>query len=494
MKKLLCAIFALALLISALSGCNVATNNESDASVQATDAINTKEELTSEGTEAPKAERFAINGIEISEFTIVYSATALDYTERAAIYIRDQIELLTGITLEVLTDEAQATALEHEIVVGETNRAISASLDAETEGLSFALMADDNHVAMEGDYFVIAAAAFYFIDTYIDDEPFAAEIAKEISVCEPIVREAKNFIFLIGDGMGVNQTRLFESLSADDIGAYSDGEGAFYGYMLPYIGSSRTNSLSGTTDSAAGGTALSTGFKTLNGHVGKDQDLNDVKSLTEFAIELGKSTAVITTETKTGATPAAFSAHAKDRDDTADILACQQMLMTEHGTHILGGYGNQYSERIINKVVEKDLENTLNALSADEDGFFMMYEEAYIDKHSHSGELENTFRATLRFNQIIGRIMEFAFYNPNTFVIMTADHETGGLTLGEDGKFFYTTGEHTSADVPVFAYGAGAEVFDGANVENVQIPKTIAKLWGIDLAGYDNENYPSLIS
>lgn len=90
--------------------------------------------------------------------------------------------------------------------------------------------------------------------------------------------------------------------------------------------------------------------------------------------------------------------------------------------------------------------------------------------------------------------MEFAFYNPNTFVIMTADHETGGLTLGEDGKFFYTTGEHTSADVPVFAYGAGAEVFDGANVENVQIPKTIAKLWGIDLAGYDNENYPSLIS
>ena len=86
--------------------------------------------------------------------------------------------------------------------------------------------------------------------------------------------------------------------------------------------------------------------------------------------------------------------------------------------------------------------------------------------------------------------MEYAFYNPETMVIITADHETGGLTPTDDGLIDYTTSEHTSADVPVFAYGKGAECFDGVNMENIQIPKTIAKFMGVSDFGDDSEQGP----
>ncbi len=436
---------------------------------------------------------YVLNGREISEYTIIYSATDPDYTQRAATYLSDQIAAKTGLRLEVKSDVEQVEPLKHEIVVGETNRAISASLNAETDGFQFSMMADKSHIAMEGDYFVIAAAAYYFMENFVQSTPFKSVIAQEPAVYEPIVKEAKNFAFLIGDGMGVGQTKLFEEFIPEDLGLFTDGESAFYGYMFPNQGMAKTWSLSGTTDSAAGGTALATGYKTVNYYVGRDEELNDVKSLTEIAIELGKSTAVITTESLYGATPASFTAHADDREDSTDIQACQKILKEEHGTIILGNYGAYYGEETLKNSVEADLTATLNTLSQDEDGFFFMYEEAYIDKHSHTNDMDLTFAATVRFNQIIGLFMEYAFYNPETFVIITADHETGGLGMGTNQTYIYTTKNHTNADVPVFAYGVGAEVFDGKTVENIQIPKTIAHMWGVELEGYDNENYPALL-
>jgi alkaline phosphatase len=79
-------------------------------------------------------------------------------------------------------------------------------------------------------------------------------------------------------------------------------------------------------------------------------------------------------------------------------------------------------------------------------------------------------------------------------VIITADHETGGLQIAANGDFYYTSGSHTSANVPVFAYGAGCEVFDGQTVENIQIPKTIAAMFGVEITGTNPVQYPSLIS
>ena len=414
-----------------------------------------------------------IDGVHLSEYAIVYSPEENDYDKRAAEYIAAKIEERTGISLSVVTDEGQINP--HEIVVGDTERPISEKLDAECEGLEFAILSDGGHIALEGDHFIIAAAAYYFIDTYVTGRDFNAEPPKEAAVCEPIVREAKNFILLIGDGMGVNHTLLFDEM--ENGFEYGDGEDIFYGYLLPYHGYSRTQSLSGVTDSAAGGTALSSGFKTYNEYIGRDKDGNDVKLITELAAEKGLATAVMSTENRTGATPSTFSAHADDRNSDEEILESQTATRRDYGTIIDCGF-DYYNKRMVNNSLEKHLTDTLGAISGDEDGFFLMYEEAHIDKHSHNNDLDKVFSAVVRFNQAIGRVMEFAFYNPETFVLITADHETGALRPDENGNPAFNSEEHTLEDVPVFAYGDGGELFDGVTVENIQIAHTLASFLG----------------
>ena len=135
---------------------------------------------------------------------------------------------------------------------------------------------------------------------------------------------------------------------------------------------------------------------------------------------------------------------------------------------------------------------TLKELAKNENGFFMMYEEAHIDKWCHKNDMDNTFNSVVRFNQIIGIVMEYAFYNPDTFVLITADHETGALTKSSSGAFYYNQTDHSGANVPVFAYGMGAELFNGVTVENTQIPKTIASMMGVKDFGA-KDNYKSLL-
>ena len=415
-----------------------------------------------------------INGALLSEFTIVYDKEGLDYNKRAAEYIRDTAAARFGVELEIIDDnEVRA---DHEIVVGETARGISAELDAECEGLEFAILASDGSIALEGELFVIAAAAYYFMETYARGSGYEATVPEEALVHEPIVREAKNLIMLIGDGMGEYQTKLFDYMENNL--EYGDGEDFFYGYMLPYQGWSKTASLSGITDSAAGGTALACGYKTYNEYIGLDKDKNEIKSLTELASELGKASAVMSTETKTGATPSTFSAHVVNRDSTSLIAQSQNQTMSKYGTIIDCGY-DYYNARYM-KVIENHITDTLRKVSADEDGFFLMYEEAHIDKHCHSNDISSTFEALVRFNQAIARFMEFAFYNPETFILITADHETGGLLPGDDGQLAYNSDYHTLDNVPIFAYGYGAEFFDGAVVENIEIAHFYGVLMGVD--------------
>ena len=430
-------------------------------------------------------------GDALSSYVIVYDEHASDYTVRAAEYIAEQIKERTKVVLPVMPIDSSDAQNAHEIVVGETVRPISQSLDAQTEGFEFALLANEDHIAIEGDYFIIAAAAYYFVETYIPEAVFDTDVPQTVSVRTPIVKEAKNFILLIGDGMGPNQTKLFDAYKDEAIADYGDGEDLFYGYLFPYIGEARTNSLSGTTDSAAAGTALASGYKTKNGYVGRNGDNIDVPSLTEFAGQKGMATAVMSTEKQTGATPAAFSAHAFDRSNTGAITTTQQALTETYGTIINCNY-NVYTDSEMTKL-RSAITETLDTLSKDEDGFFIMYEEAYIDKHCHSNDAKNAYLAMVRFNQAIALFMEYAFYNPETMVIITADHETGGLQIDGDGNFSYTTGDHTPTNVPVFAYGARAEVFDGKTIENVQIPKTIAAMFGVKIEGTDPEGYPALL-
>ena len=478
MKKLLPLLLA----ISFLAGCSLFQSDK--AETDSTTAVQTEAQ-----TEAQQVQ--LLNGISLSEYSIVYAQGDADYTFRAANYIQSEIYDRTGLQLPVEPDYKRSIS-EYEIVVGDSTRQISKNLNANTENLQFAITADETDIAMEGDYFVIAAAAYFFVETYIPDEFFESTVPQEITIHEPIVKEAKNYIILIGDGMGFNQTALFEKYpdQTSKTLKYSDHENLFYGYYLPYQGESKTNSLSGVTDSAAGGTALATGYKTKNRYVGKDENGANIQSLTELASSLKMATAVMSTDLFTGATPSSFSAHALDRDDSDTILAYQEKLTKEKGTLISCAH-NDYDTSGIEEL-EIELTQILASLEKNENGFFMMYEEGHIDKHSHNNEIEKTFQALVRFNQIIGRVMEHAFYNPDTFVLITADHETGGLQKDGQGDFYYTSENHTGVNVPVFTYGWNAEVFDDRAVENTQIPKTIAHMMGVSDFG-DNDGLASLM-
>lgn len=457
MKRVLAFLLAVVMMTGVFAGCGKKDNTA--------------------GTTPNAPEIASLNGRELKEYTIVYSQNAPDYCQRAAAYIQSQVLTRTGVELPVC--EASAGTYAHEIVVGETDRAISQQLNAQTKNVEFAILADDNHIALEGDFFIIAAAAYYFVDTYIPGKTFTSNVPKEATVHQPITQKAKNFIFLIGDGMGFHHTKLFGSMEIPEDVEFTDGEDQFYGYYLPYQGSIHTVSLSGVTDSAAGATALACGYKTINHYVGKDADGNDLQSLTELAMEKGMATAVMSTDQMNGATPAGFSAHAMDRDDTDTILECVQEKM-KAGTIINCGLHSTYE-------FQEEITTVLNKVSENENGFFLMYEEGYIDKFSHNRYLEDTYFAMIRFNQAIGLFMEYAFYNPDTFLIITADHETGGLTFDDTGYPEFNVDGHTGADVPVFAYGQGAEVFQDYAEENNEIPKVIAALWGVNDFGDQSE-------
>ena len=474
-KKTVMQMLSLLLALLLCTGCQASDPNG------ATQATGTSAPLVSEQSGENTSHRRLLNGIALSEYTIIYDAEDVDYSQRAAAYIQSEIRSRTGIELPVKEDDEGSFA--YEIVVGETSRQISKDLNADTHKTQFAVFADENRIALEGKYFVIAAAAYFFVQTYISNRDFNSTVPNQVCIHEPIQQKANNCIFLIGDGMGLYQTLLFDVMDAPTEGlrAYSDGEDIFYGYLFSSMGFARTDSLSGVTDSAAAGTALATGYKTNNGYVGKDASLKNVQSLTELAASLGKATAVMSTEVATGATPASFSAHAPHRNDSDVIIASQELLQQNSGTVIRCGYDyydTQNMPRLENAVTE-----TLDALSQNEKGFFMMYEEAYIDKHCHSTNLTKAFYAMVRFNQTIGLCMEYAFYHPDTFVLITADHETGGLHPNGTGTYAYIDGNHTGHYVPVFAYGQGAELFDGIVMENTQIPKTLASFFGVENFG-----------
>ena len=156
MKKLVCLTLILAIIASLVS-CDV------------------------DSSPLPNAEgKNTLNGEKLSGYSIVYSDEDLDYSKRAAEYIQSEILARTNIELSIVEDSAEVVS-ENEIVVGNTDRAISKKLDAKTEGLQFAILADGGDIALEGDYFIIAAAAYFFIETYVPETDFKATIPEEVT-------------------------------------------------------------------------------------------------------------------------------------------------------------------------------------------------------------------------------------------------------------------------------------------------------------------------
>lgn len=325
----------------------------------------------------------------------------------------------------------------------------------------------------------------------------------------------KNVIVIIGDGMGANDITLAEEYAE---GVYDFG---LVLNQIPHHGLATTHSAdSEVTDSAAAGTALSTGEKTNNGYVGKDVNGNDLKTMAEHAREAGKKVGIITDEDLAGATPTAFTVHSMSRNNlsglinsmiqfTPDVLMARDYIrvftmLDEESRKIcdeeylvaqnfkvfketldtdpesqkpflgfFGGYSDKatYDLAQCTQVALRRLKN--------ENGFFLMVESAGTDKFGHNNQMGGKLASVVNLDRTVAAVLQFMKQNPDTLLIVTSDHETGGVRLPEAGEGIddlFTATDHTAAPVRVFALGQGAEYFHGKTVDNTDIAKFAIKV------------------
>ncbi len=350
--------------------------------------------------------------------------------------------------------------------------------------------------------------------------------------------DANNMIFFISDGFGVNDTIMTEFFAGNVI--MND---------MPYIGKSATNSYGKgtsmswiTTDSAAGGTALSTGFKTHYGSEALDVNGDPIPQITELLREQkGKIIGVATTGWAYDATPAVYGgAHTYRGDDYNQTIATQMMTFAPDlfigqgvkdytsiynslkGTvlagqnigwftdwsKISGGYDKvwinltadvRYSDsfKTTHPTISQMMAYSLTWLQAkshasSDAGFFLMFENGMTDDAGHNNSFVQKIGETRASSEAMAVALKFACENPDTIVIHTADHETGGLVLKqgwqEDPSLIkFTTSGHSSQNVDVFAIGKNTDVFDGVTMYNCQVGKVAAYLMGITMGSTDPE-------
>ena len=310
----------------------------------------------------------------------------------------------------------------------------------------------------------------------------------------------KNVIFCIGDGMG------FEKVKA--AGMYAHGEAGTLSFeAFPYQGEVTTHSAdSSMTDSAAAATAMATGFKVNNGVLSTalPGDGRELYTLLEYFRDQGKRTGLVSTTFITHATPAAFGAHNPARSNLAEI-ADDYLNYTEPNV-LFGGGGNGISaaaaeaanytvvtdrqglltlntenlSRISGQFGDTNLpyeydglgdlphlsemvKTALEILARDPAGFFLMIEGGRIDHAGHSNDIERNVCETIEFSNTLRVVMDWSEGRDDTLIIVTADHETGGLRVLENngvGNFptvSWSTGGHTSTNVPVYSWGCNAQ-------------------------------------
>ena len=341
-----------------------------------------------------------------------------------------------------------------------------------------------------------------------------------IPVFEP-GKQAKNIILLIGDGMGLGQVSAAMYTNNNRLAMAE----------FPVVGFHKTYSADQLiTDSAAGATAFACGQKTYNGAIGVTNDTLPCFTIMEEARQNGLATGLIATAAIVHATPAAFLSHVDNRISYEDIA----LDFVNHPADLLIGGGSQYfksretDQRDLYTELRKkkyyvsdhSMEDLLRApFRADQGfayftaeghpgtyaqnrtylpfatryglkylsqrsakGFFVMIEGSQIDWKCHSGEGKEAILETLDFDSAVREALEFAKDRDDTLVIVTADHETGGMSIVQgstmdslDMKF--TTKGHTASMIPVFAYGPGSEMFGGL-YENTDIFFRIKKAMG----------------
>jgi alkaline phosphatase len=323
-----------------------------------------------------------------------------------------------------------------------------------------------------------------------------------LTTLQGISQSKPNVILLIGDGMGLSQ------ISA----AMYEQDEALQMERFTKIGFIKTHSSKEkVTDSAAGATAFSIGEKTYNGAIGVDARKKAKETILEYLEKNGYNTALVSTSSITHATPASFYAHVESRkmeneiaefmpssgvdffagggrefftgrEDGKDVLAMLQEAGYRVSTHeedVIQAdqpdmkYGYLHADDGMPSMLNGRGDFLLNAsraglnyLAAKDAPFFMMIEGSQIDWGGHANDIEYILTELYDFDEVIGWVLDFAENMGNTLVVVTADHETGGLALTgtEDYKdiiYKFNTGGHSATLIPVFAKGVGEDLFQG---------------------------------
>jgi alkaline phosphatase len=337
---------------------------------------------------------------------------------------------------------------------------------------------------------------------------------------------AKNVILLIGDGMG-NSTNSAARIRKGGV------TGTLHMDRMPVAGFVRTSAANALiTDSAAAATAMATGFKTKNGMVGVNPDGKNALSILEAAMSKGLAAGLVATSSLTHATPAAFGSHVASR--RGEFAIAEGFLVNKIDILLGGGRGYflpksreggrrtderdllqeaQTSDYTLCRTKEElaaaprgkilglfaDVHMTTTApepslaemtsaaidrLNDRTAGFFLMVEGSQIDWGAHDHDLEITIKQTLDFDEAVAAALAFAEKDGRTLIVVTSDHETGGLVInggmmdGTKIAVAWASGGHNGATVPLFAFGPGAESLAGFR-DNTDIPKAFARLLGI---------------
>ena len=355
----------------------------------------------------------------------------------------------------------------------------------------------------------------YATYSFSKDDKYTVDVPYEtVKVTQPKGHKIKNVIFMIGDGTGLSQW---------SVGWVANG-GALNIDQMPVCGYSRTWCLDMlVTDSCAGGTALAIGEKTKYGYIGVDENAQPVESNLQYAKRVkGMKTGVTVTCRINDATPADFCVHSASRKDeegiAAQYLDANVDFISGGGTHfwnqrsdgrnlieemkakgytyvdkledIAGAQGDKflglYDEYDLKPALDRGpilMESTMKAIQMldNKKGFFLMVEGSQIDDWCHRNKVGYMCQELFDFDKVIGAVLEWAAKDGQTLVIVTADHNTGGLTLLKGSieertvKVHFSTKGHDGIVVPVFAFGPGAEAFAGV-YENSEIAQILKKL------------------
>lgn len=334
----------------------------------------------------------------------------------------------------------------------------------------------------------------------------------------PKNEKVKNVILIIGDGMGLGATASW--MINQNYGPTCFDRAQYAAVVKTYSANSKT------TDSAAAATAIATGHKTNNSMLGMLPDSTKPASIAKLAKDKGLSTGIVVTSYVQDATPGGFYAHVWNRKErgriSEDLIAFRPDVILGGGrkyftdkkytgenlidkavgngftyvetpeqfyatwtTPVLGllDDGNQLDEAEINSDLLTDLAgHTFEILEKNKKGFFAMIEGSHIDHAAHANNTDEVLWWMEEFDKLVNSAFDYADTHKGTLVIVTADHETGGITLVPGSKDFtkgesglevnYSATSHTASPVLLYSYGASSWKFGGV-MDNTDIFKKI---------------------